>query len=85
MLKQEVLNLANVLELFFKLVGIEKIADLETDLCIFIGIERSDTRFCRAELLVRKTLLLVCVEKNVIGHHNLSPVGNEKLGLRNAL
>ena len=84
-LKKEVLDLANACKLFLKLIGVEKIAYLKTDLSILVRIERSDTRFCRAELLVCETLFLVCVEKNVIRHHNLCPVGNKKLGLRNAL
>ena len=43
-LKKEVLNLANACKLFFKLIGVEKIAYLETDLSILVRIKRSDTR-----------------------------------------
>ena len=49
-LKQEVLDLANACKFFLKLIGVEKIAYLETDLSILVRIERSDTRFCRDAL-----------------------------------
>ena len=43
MLQHDVLRLAGALYLFFSELLIEQLADLETDLCILVRIERCDS------------------------------------------
>ena len=79
MLKQYVLLLKNSVYLLFQSVLMEQLLHLETDLCILIGIERCDTRLCRAEACLTESLLFILVEKNVIRHYHLRSVGNKYL------
>ena len=67
-----------------KLFLFEKFTDLESDLCIFIGIKRCDSGFGGTKSPAAQPLLFILVKKNMVRHHNLCTVGNQKMGYRYA-
>ena len=63
----------------------EQLADLETDLCVFIRIEGRDTGLGGTEGFSSQTFLLALVKQDMIRHHNLRTVGYKNLRGRNSL
>ena len=63
---------------------IEKFTYLETDLRIFVRIERCDTGFGGSERFTAQTLFLILIEKDVIRHNHLCSLRDQNLRSRNA-
>ena len=78
-LEKHILQLADPLRLLPQNLLVEKLAYLEADLGIFIGIERRDAGFGGAEGLPAQPFLLVLVQQNVVGHDNLRPIRHQQL------
>ena len=85
MLKQDIFLFKHPGDLLLQCILVEKLLHLKTDLCIFIGIKRCNTRFCRAKACLAKSFLFVLVKKNVVRHYHLRSVGNKYLWHRYAL
>ena len=83
-LEQKILYFADSLELFFEILVVKQLADLEAYLRILVRIKRSYTALCRAEFFILEAFLLIGVEHNMIRHHDLRTLGNEDIGLRHA-
>ena len=81
-LKCYVLGLTDTCNLLFQCFLIKELAYLKTDLCIFVRIERSDSRFCGTEGLSTKALFLILVEQNMVRHYHLRSVGDQDLRCR---
>ena len=64
---------------------LKQLIDLESDLCILVGIERRDARLGGTEGFSCQSLLLKLVEENVIRHHDLAAVRDHQLRRRNSL
>ena len=64
---------------------LEELVDLEADLGVFVGIERSYARLGGAEGLAGKALLFELVEQDVIRHHDLAAVRDHQLRRGNPL
>ena len=64
---------------------IEKFLNLETDLGIFVGIERSNTALCGTEAVLSESFLFILIEKYMIRHDDLCSVGNKKSRHRSTL
>ena len=85
MLEKNILEITYSLNLFLKKLLVKELTYLEADLCIFIGIERSNSRFGGSKGFASKPFLLLCVEKHMIGHHYLTAVADKYLWHGNAL
>ena len=83
-LEQKILYFADSLELFFEILVVKQLADLEAYLRILVRIKRSYAALCRAEFFILEAFLLIGVEHNMIRHHDLRTLGNEDVGLRYA-
>ena len=79
MLQKNVLHLTDALCLLLQQFLIKKLADLETDLRIFVGIERSNSGLGGAERLTAQPLLFILIEKNMIRHYDLCSVRLQNL------
>ena len=72
--EKRILDFKNTVDLLSQCLFIEKFGNLETDLCVFIGEERSDTGLCRSESLATQSLFLKLVEINMVRHYYLNSV-----------
>ena len=61
-LKQHIFLLCDADNLFPEQLFVEKLAHLESDLCIFVRIERSDSGFCGTERFSPESLFLISVK-----------------------
>ena len=75
--EDDVFIIEHFLEAGAKALGLEQFTDLKADFKVFVGIERRDARFGGAEAFGAEAFFLELVEQNVIGHHQLRPVGDE--------
>ena len=78
-LELEVLEPADMRDLFAELVRVEQLVYLYADLCELVREERRYAGLRRAERRRAEALLLVGVEQDVVGHENLRPVADEHL------
>ena len=83
-LQEHILLLRDAYNLLFEKIIVKKFAHLESDLGIFVRIERSNPGFCRTERLSSQPFLLVSIKILMVGHHHLSPVGNKDFRSRDS-
>ena len=86
MLDQHIFDLADTVYLVAQLLlASEKLAHLETDLCVFVTVKRCDAGLGRSKGLTGQSRLLVGIQKDMIRHHDLRTVRHENLRSRNPL
>ena len=85
MLEQNVLGLAYGFQFLFQVLIVEQLVYLETDFCIFILVEWSDTGFGGTKGFSAQTLFLILIEQDVVRHYHLCTVGNFDLRCRHSL